>query len=130
MQKPFQEKTPLLQDYTQKIEAIGERSHDDSSSPNRIEDKAQSINKSLEEEKDYKHTSVEEESDDDDEENQLKESSKSSRKTINLNDSWRTIKFDRDERYLNREERFRGNRIHTSKYTLLNFLPKNLFFQF
>ncbi|ETW06505.1 hypothetical protein, variant 3 [Aphanomyces invadans] len=31
---------------------------------------------------------------------------------------------------LNRSQHFRGNRIHTAKYTLLTFVPKNLFEQF
>ena len=57
-------------------------------------------------------------------------SDKSGRKTTNFETEWRNLRFDATEHNLNQEFRFRGNRIHTSKYTVLDFLPKNLFFQF
>lgn len=53
-----------------------------------------------------------------------------SRKTLNMDLKLRTFNFDAKEVRLNHAQRFRTNKIHTSKYTILNFLPKNLFYQF
>jgi len=92
--------------------------------------KTSSINHSHESEDKNNNKGTEERKEDDQREDMGPQESILSRKTINLNESWREFKFDSEQRNLNQEERFIGNKIHTSKYTFYNFLPKNLFFQF
>jgi magnesium-transporting ATPase (P-type) len=44
--------------------------------------------------------------------------------------AWRKIHINEHENLLEPDRVFRSNKIHTAKYTVLTFLPKNLFFQF
>ena len=44
------------------------------------------------------------------------------RKTIGES-KWRNLKFNFDPEHGRHEQRFTTNKIHTSKYTVLNFLP-------
>jgi magnesium-transporting ATPase (P-type) len=44
--------------------------------------------------------------------------------------AWRKIHINEHENLIEPDRVFCSNQIHTAKYTLLTFLPKNLFFQF
>ena len=122
MEKRDQLKTPFMAQVDEDSDEENRKFKNDSSY---IDSHKVSLNR----ESEYSQSDLDSKEGDDEIKSEKSENKQKSDNSLSNNiNSWRNIGIG--EKFENNANEFLDNTIHTSKYTLINFLPKNLFVQF